>query len=239
MSGTPPLPRIRLSGRSFLAITLTPEGPLVEWLQALDAQISRSAGFFAGKPVILDMARLTDDTPNLAHLKAALEERGIRIIAIENGNRDWAAVAEWDWPESIAGGRSSGDIKIAEEPSEEKTEEIPPSPASPSSLLIEDPVRSGQHIVWPDGDVIILGAVASGAEISAGGSIHVYGTLRGRAIAGLGGHSEARIYTRNMAAELVAIDGFYATAEEMETVHAGKPTQILLEGETLVFRPMV
>ncbi|MCX2563995.1 septum site-determining protein MinC [Acetobacter thailandicus] len=231
MSGTPSSPRIRLSGRSFLALTLTPEAPLVDWLQALDAQISRSAGFFSGKPIILDLACLAENTPHLADLKSALEERGINIIAIENGNREWASVADWGWPESLVGGRSSGEVKIPDE-----TTPPPPPQAVASSLLIEDPVRSGQHIVWPDGDVIILGAVASGAEISAGGSIHIYGALRGRAIAGLGGHPEARIYARVLEAELVAIDGFYATAEEMETAPAGKPTQVLLEGETLVFR---
>ncbi|OUJ04485.1 septum site-determining protein MinC [Acetobacter cibinongensis] len=227
MSGTSSLPRIRLSGRSFLALTLTPEAPLVDWLEALDAQLARSAGFFSGKPIILDLSRVTADTPNLPYLKTALEERGVRIIGIENGDRDWPAVAEWDWPESFVGGRASGEMDVPEE-------NIPPPP--PTSLLIEEPVRSGQHIVWPDGDVIILGSVSSGAEVSAGGSIHIYGALRGRAIAGIGGHANARIFTRHLAAELVAIDGFYATAEEMGAEHNGKPAQVLLDGETIVFR---
>ncbi|MGO2959115.1 MAG: septum site-determining protein MinC [Acetobacter sp.] len=227
MSGTSSLPRIRLSGRSFLALTLTPEAPLVDWLNALDAQLARSAGFFSGKPIILDLSRVTADTPNLPYLKSALEERGVRIIGIENGDRDWPAFADWEWPESFVGGRSSGEMEVPEE-------NIPPPP--PTSLLIEEPVRSGQHIVWPDGDVIILGSVSSGAEVSAGGSIHIYGALRGRAIAGIGGHANARIFTRHLAAELVAIDGFYATAEEMGADHNGKPTQVLLDGETIVFR---
>ncbi len=231
MSGThPPLPRIRMSGRSFLALTLTPEAPLEDWLVALDHQITRSVGFFAGKPVILDLSMMQADTPNLAFLLPALKERGIRVLGIENGNRSWPAVADWDWPESPVGGRSSGPITAPEEE--------PEGPPEPTTLLIEDPVRSGQHIVWPDGDVVILGAVASGAEVSAGGSIHVYGALRGRAIAGIGGHSNARIYTRNLAAELVAIDGFYATAEEMDPACTEKPAQVLLSGEALLFRPL-
>lgn len=231
MSGKPPSPpRIRLSGRSFLALTLTPEAPLEDWLQALDQQLARSAGFFAGKPIILDLSLLDEHTPNLTYLKSALEERGVRIIGIEGGNRAWPAVADWDWPESFVGGRASGEMEAPED-------DVPPPPG-PSTLLLEEPVRSGQHIVWPDGDVVILGSVASGAEVSAGGSIHVYGALRGRAIAGIGGHANARIFTRHLEAELVAIDGFYATAEEMDAERNGKPTQVILTGETLTFVPM-
>lgn len=229
MSGTSSLPRIRLSGRSFLALNLTPEAPLADWLNALDAQLARSAGFFAGKPIILDLSRVTADTPHLSFLKSALEERGVRVISIENGDPSWPAVAEWEWPQSLAGGRSSGEMEAPEKES---------PPPQPSTLLLEEPVRSGQHVVWPNGDVIILGSIASGAEVSAGGSIHVYGALRGRAIAGIGGNAAARIFTRHMAAELVAIDGFYATAEEMGAEHNSKPVQVFLDEETLKFKSM-
>lgn len=228
---TPSLPRIRISGRSFLALTLTPEAPLEDWLSALDHQIARSAGFFAGKPIILDLGTLTEQTPHLADLLPALKERGIRVIGIEGGDRSWPAVEGWDWPEGFAGGRASGEMAVPEE-------EAPEAPVS-RTLIVENPVRSGQHVVWPDGDVVILGAVASGAEVSAGGSIHVYGALRGRAIAGIGGHADARIFTRALEAELVAIDGFYATAEEMDASQTSKPTQVALSGETLAFFPLL
>ena len=75
-------------------------------------------------------------------------------------------------------------------------------------------MRSGQSVVFPEGDVTVLGSVGSGAEIVAGGSIHVYGTLRGRAMAGVNGNSAARIYCQKIEAELLAIDGYYQTAEE-------------------------
>ncbi len=84
-----------------------------------------------------------------------------------------------------------------------------------NSLLIDQPVRSGQSIVFEKGDVTIVGSVASGAEVIAGGSIHVYGTLRGRAIAGLTGNNRARIFCRKLEAELLAIDGVYQTADDM------------------------
>lgn len=112
---TSPLPRIRISGRSFLALTLTPEAPLEDWLSALDHQITRSAGFFAGKPIILDLGMLDAETEHLAGLLSALKDRGIRVIGIEGGDRNWPALAAWEWPESFAGGRASAEMDIPED----------------------------------------------------------------------------------------------------------------------------
>ncbi|MBX0343679.1 septum site-determining protein MinC [Acetobacter sp. TBRC 12305] len=221
-----------MSGRSFLALTLTPEAPLADWLAALDQQIARSVGFFAGKPVIIDLALMQAETPDLAGLMPALKERGIRVLGLEGGDRTWAAAAKWDWPESPVSGRTPAPT------AEPATPDTQPAPPVSTPLVLEESVRSGQHIVWPEGDIVIMGSVASGAEVSAGGSVHVYGALRGRAIAGIGGHAQARIYTQKLAAELVAIDGFYATAEEMDPACAEKPTQVFLSGETLVFKTL-
>lgn len=102
-----------------------------------------------------------------------------------------------------------------------------------ASLLIEDPVRSGASVFFPQGDVTVLGSVASGAEIMAGGSIHVYGALRGRAIAGCGGNPRARIFCRRMEAELLAIDGLYKTTEDLAPELRGKPIQAWLEGDAM------
>ena len=93
-------------------------------------------------------------------------------------------------------------------------------PRRKPSLLIDHPVRSGQSIVFEKGDVTVVGSVASGAEVIAGGSIHVYGALRGRAIAGLTGNNRARIFCRRLEAELLAIDGVYQTADDMERAAA-------------------
>ena len=94
-------------------------------------------------------------------------------------------------------------------------------------------MRSGQSIVFPDGDVTVVGSVASGAEIVAGGSIHVYGTLRGRAMAGVNGNASARIYCHKMEAELLAIDGYYQTAEEIPDALRDRPVQALLDGNIM------
>ncbi|QEO16348.1 septum site-determining protein MinC [Acetobacter vaccinii] len=228
MSSTPPLPRIRMSGRSFLALTLTPEAPLADWLAAFDQQVARSVGFFTGKPVVLDLSLMQPDTPDLAELLPALQARNLRVLGMEGGDRTWPAFAGWDWVDSPVGGRASGPINAPDDP----------PPPAPATLFVEETVRSGQHIIWPEGDVVIFGSVSSGAEVTAGGSVHIHGALRGRAIAGIGGHASSRILTRLLDAELVAIDGFYATADEMDPACLGKAAQVLLAGETLTFRPL-
>src|SRR5262249_53557514 len=108
-----------------------------------------------------------------------------------------------------------------------------PRPKEPSSLLIETPIRSGQSIAFPAGDVIVLGSVSSGAEIVAGGSIHVYGALRGRAMAGSTGNTRARIFCSRNEAELISIDGYYRTAEQMDAHLRGRPTQCRLQDRVL------
>jgi septum site-determining protein MinC len=94
-------------------------------------------------------------------------------------------------------------------------------------------MRSGQYIEHLDGDVIVVGSVASGAEIVAGGSIHVYGRLRGRAIAGAG-YPRARIFCRKLEAELLSIDGLYLTADDMEASLRGRSVQVRLDGDSLL-----
>jgi septum site-determining protein MinC len=89
-------------------------------------------------------------------------------------------------------------------------------------------------VIFNEGDVTVVGSVASGAEIIAGGSIHVYGALRGRAIAGVSGQSGARIYCRKLEAELLAIDGLYKTAEEIDPGLWGRPAQARLEGDAML-----
>ena len=101
------------------------------------------------------------------------------------------------------------------------------------TLILETPVRSGQSVFHPHGDVIVLGSVGSGSEIIAAGSIHIYGTLRGRAIAGAMGNSKARIFCQKNEAELLAVDGWYRTADDMEASTRGRPTQAYLENDVI------
>jgi septum site-determining protein MinC len=102
-----------------------------------------------------------------------------------------------------------------------------------ATLLLDEPIRSGQSIFFPDGDVTVLGSVGSGAELIAGGSIHIYGTLRGRAMAGSQGNARARIFCSKIEAELLAIDGHYLTADLMDKRLRDRPVQAWLEGNAV------
>jgi septum site-determining protein MinC len=218
---------VRLKGRSYLAFVFSPVVPIMEWLEDIDATLARSPGFFAGKPVVLDLATVDLSGSAIAHLVMSLEKRSIRVLGIEgcDGSR-----LTQNMPPLLTGGRHAPVQQV--EP--EKPEVKPPS----TSLLLDTPVRSGQSIVFPDGDVTIVGSVASGAEIVAGGSIHVYGTLRGRAMAGVNGNSSARIYCHKMEAELLAIDGYYQTAEEIPDALRDRPVQALLDGHVMRITPL-
>ena len=218
---------VRLRGRSYLAFVFSPVVPIMEWLEDIDATLSRSPGFFLGKPVVLDLSTVDLSGSAITHLVMSLEKRSIRVLGIEGCE---AARLTQTMPPLLTGGRHAPVQQI--EP--EKPEVKPPA----ASLLLDSPVRSGQSIVFPDGDVTVVGSVASGAEIVAGGSIHVYGTLRGRAMAGVNGNSSARIYCHKMEAELLAIDGYYQTAEEIPDALRNRPVQALLEGNVMRVTPL-
>ncbi len=226
-SGEPERQPIRLRGRSYLAFVFAPVVPVMEWLAELDATLSRSPGFFVGKPVVLDLSGVELSRSAIAHLIVTLERKNIRILGIEGVD---AALLTPTMPPPLTGGRGCAVQHLAAEKPEVKS--------APASLLLDSPVRSGQSIVFPDGDVTVLGSVGSGAEIVAGGSIHVYGALRGRAMAGVNGNSSARIFCGKIEAELLAIDGFYQTAEELDAALRNRPAQAWLEGDIMRITPL-
>ena len=209
-----------------MALVLAPEPPVEDWLDALDAQINRSPSFFAGRPVVLDLGALPSEQPDVAGLLQRLNSRGIRIIGTEGAHPSWQGLEAWA-PLHANGTRPARPIDVPDERRPAQTQDG-------ASLLIDQPVRSGQSIVFERGDVTIVGSVASGAEVIAGGSIHVYGTLRGRAIAGLTGNNRARIFCRKLEAELLAIDGVYQTADDMNAKLRGKAVQAWLAGEAMM-----
>ena len=225
----PKIQPVRLRGRSYVAFVFAPAVPIVDWLTEIDETLSRSPGFFVGKPVVLDLSAVDLSRPAISHLLLSLEKRNIRVLGIEGVD---AARLASNMPPLLSGGRGC----VVPQPCEQKAEAPPPAP--PTSLMLDHPVRSGQSIVFPEGDVTVVGSVASGAEIVAGGSIHIYGTLRGRAMAGINGNAAARIYCQKIEAELLAIDGFYRTAEEFDAALRNRPAQAWLEGETLRITPL-
>jgi septum site-determining protein MinC len=215
---------VRLRGRSYVAFVFVPTVPIQDWLLEIDATIARSPGFFAGRPVVVDLSSVDLSQSGINHLLTSLQDRNIRVLGIEGVEEARLTPA---MPPLLSGGRSCVIEPTAPKKPEAKAE------TKPTSLLLESPVRSGQTIIFPEGDVTILGSVGSGAEVVAGGSIHIYGALRGRAMAGVNGHASARIYCQKIEAELLAIDGFYQTADDIDAALRGRPAQAWLEGSTM------
>ncbi len=220
-----------------MALVLAPEAPLPNWLAALDAQMARAPTFFDGRPVLADLGALPVGTPDVAGFLSGLEERGIRIIGTEGAHPSWQGVERWGRPFPAAG-KPGRPIAIPENvpkggPPKPESPTMHSAPVEPGSLLIDQPIRSGQSVVFEKGDVTVMGSIGSGAEVMAGGSIHVYGAIRGRAIAGLAGNPKARIFCRKLQAELLAIDGVYQTADDMPGTLIGRAVQAWLEGEQM------
>ena len=234
---------IRIKGRSFLAVVLSPDLPFDDWLARLDDLAARSAGFFLGRPVVLDVTDLPIDRAQLKELLAEFSQRNVSIMGIEGAR---PSILGQGMPPALKGGRPVSDEAVAKEP----VIELQNNPADSKSAIVEsrqplqsiiirEPVRSGQSVIFPEGDVTVIGSVASGAEIIAGGSVHIYGTLRGRAMAGSVGNASARIFCRKMEAELLAIDGIYKMAEDMAPSLRGKPVQLWLEGDTIMAETLI
>jgi hypothetical protein len=159
----------RFLGRSFLALVFSPEPPVPAWLDELDLWLRRSTGFFAEKPVVLDLSRLSLSRVEYDALIADLRSRRIRVISVEGVDASWRGP---DLGPLGNGGRSNAmvDLPAADAPLPEanpvpQPEPISdPAPGEPASLLIDVPVRSGQTVFFPEGDVTVIGSVASGYD---------------------------------------------------------------------------
>lgn len=214
------LPTIRIRGRSFMAMVLAPEFPFADWFAALDRQLAGSPGFFADRPVVVDLAGVLEvvGKESLPVALDGLAARGLRIVGVEGVPSGRLAGTRWaETPTSLHG----REVALTPRPGRPTESTV----AAGASLLIDRPVRSGQSIVFEDGDVIVVGPVASGAEVIAGGSVHVYGALRGRAIAGLKTIG-SRIFCRRMEAEMVGVDALYRTAETWGEGLHGRAVQV-------------
>jgi septum site-determining protein MinC len=209
-------PAVQLRGRSFMALVMTPQAPLVGWFASLDAQLRDTAGLFADRPVVVDLSRIAaEGRDTVLILLDGLETRGLRIIGLEGAGPQLLAATHWERLPTQLHGREAPEVR-----------KPGPTPVPPPSLLIDGPVRSGRSVVFEAGDITVVGAVASGAEVIAGGSIHIYGALRGRAIAGHSLGAAARIFCGRMEAEMVGIERLYRTAEHWGPDLHGRPAQL-------------
>ncbi len=208
-------------------------------VSALDELLETHRDFFAAKiPVVLDLSDGAPENQTQLHqLINALKKLGLLPCAVvgDEAVRAQAILAglgvfgQQDAHRQTATAAPDASIR---------PQESGPRPSWPLRV-VKGQVRSGQQIHAPSSDIVVLGSVNAGAEVMADGSIHVYGVLRGRALAGARGNQEARIFCHALEAELVAIAGFYLTAEELDVASHGKPSCIRLEDETLVVEAFV
>lgn len=197
----------------------------------LGEQLGRTPQFFSGAPMVLDLAQAPglQDPARLRDLVDRLRQRELRVFGVQN-----AAVDAWVLQDlgliPVSTGR---DAPIARDPAPAPTAPAPVPPRPAENKVVRSPVRSGQMIVADQGDLTVIGSVASGAELIAAGNIHVYGTLRGRAMAGCHGDENAHIFCQSLDAELVAIAGLYQTSETLDQAARDRCTHIYLENEKL------
>jgi septum site-determining protein MinC len=197
----------------------------------LEQQVRRSPRFFLNAPVVLDLSA-AEGFASATDLGAAREILGrhtLRLVGVQNASPEQIEAAAAAGLASFAPNPAQPPRRTAREPSV-----APPPPAAAGrTLLVTQPVRSGTQIYARGGDLIVTAAVSPGAEIMADGNIHVYGALRGRALAGAAGDAEARIFCSRFEAELVSIAGRYLVSEQLPPEERGLAVQIALVDDRL------
>lgn len=215
--------------------------------EALDAQLADSPDFFEQEPVVIDLSLLQeaqdDGDIDFAALRGLLARHQTQPIAVRGGNDAQHAAARAAGL-SVAAMSAAPAPRAPAPPAEPPASEAPqivrevPVPAN-GTLLIDKPLRSGQQVYARGGDVVVTAVVSFGAEVIADGNVHVYAPLRGKAIAGARGNTEARIFSTCMEAQLVAVAGIYRTNEvPLPDTVLGKPAQVRLDGKKISIDPI-
>ena len=212
--------------------------------QQLQEKINLAPEFFRNSPLVLDLQEINKQglDINIAELTGIIRKAGLFPVGMRGGNvQQNKQVLELLIPVySIHSGGVS-----AENKKQKTITPVPvPEPKTDTDIdvaettLITQPIRSGQRI-YAAGDLVILAQVSAGAEIMAEGNIHVYNTLRGRALAGVRGNTEARIFCFDLQAELISIAGNYKVSEDLDDTVRNKPVQIYLQDQALIIKDIV
>jgi septum site-determining protein MinC len=201
----------------------------------LQQRLGETPNFFGDDPVVVDLAPLREREEPIAFadIVAALRAHRMRPSLVTGGSEQQMADA------LAAGLAAAPDAVPAPKARAVEVEVIREVPVHVPTLIVDKPLRSGQQAYAKGGDLIVHAAVNAGAEVLADGNVHVYGPLRGKAIAGSRGNTEARIFTTCLEAELIAIAGVYRTTETpLPKDVAGKPAQVRLVDGVLVMTPL-
>lgn len=230
-------PALTMRGGSFpVAVAHLASADLDAIACALAAKVEQAAALFRNAPVVIDLDEVGDAPLEMAALLDVLRQHGLIPIAVRHGNEAQHAAAQRAGLGVLHGGRTSA--AEAPAPVAPAPTAVPPASRHPGRIITQ-PVRSGQRVVATDGDLVILAPVSTGAEVLAAGNVHVYGPLRGRAMAGFLGDRSARIFTLALEAELVAIAGVYrAIEDDLPEDVQHQPAQVSLEGDRLIIAPL-
>lgn len=198
----------------------------------LAEKIKQAPSFFNNTPVVIDLEALADSKEGVDFkgLYELLRGRGMIPVGIRNGSPKQHAAARRAGLPVLPESRAAGGVKKLEPPE--------PPPVLARARVIAHSVRSGQEVYAADGDLIVLGAVSAGADVMADGNIHVYGPLRGRALAGVKGDVDTWIFCQLLEAQLVSIAGRYEVYAQLGASERGKAVQIHLREERLIIEPL-
>jgi septum site-determining protein MinC len=237
--GLPEAFRLRASNYSLLTLRLI-SGRAEEVLPALGDQFRRAPGFLRFAPIAIGLDDLAEGEVEFAALVAGLRALEIMPIGVVGGTQPQrAAAAVAGLPALRPTGQKDSEVELTTPaPAEAPAPAEPIRAAMPRTMLVTQNVRAGQRIYAQGSDLIVMGQVNAGAEVLADGNIHIYGPLRGRAVAGAAEDVEARVFALNFDPELVAIAGFYAVREGFGASIIGKATAVRLDGEQLRFEPL-
>ena len=240
-------PAIELKGSLFtLSVLHLLENDLQQLSQALEQKIAQAPSFFYRAPVVVNISKLTDQPIDFSVLKTTIEQMDLVLVGISGGsneqkqqakNQGLAVLSHSQDKATVPSPNESpneNDVKVVEKIVEKTVEKIVTKPTYQAAKVVRNNVRSGQQIYAQGTDLIIIGSVGHGAEVIADGNIHVYGTLRGKAIAGAKGDSDAKIYCQNIQADLVSINGNYMMSEALQDILWQKPATIELCEDKLV-----
>jgi septum site-determining protein MinC len=204
-------------------------------------KISQAPGFFKDVPLIISLEKYEGMDSNLDFFSiiGTCRRHNIHVVGVRGGNENHRRMARGA-SLALIPGTSARDKDHATEapPPEPIAKPIPAPVVAVPARIISQPVRSGQQVCAAEGDLVILAPVQPGAEVMAAGNIHVYGPLRGRAMAGVNGDENARIFCQSLEAELVSIAGHYKISEDLQGSGWKSAVQLQLRDDLMVVTPL-
>ena len=217
----------------------------------LSAKLAQAPAFFLQAPIVLNLGDVSQ-VPDFVSLKNLFTELKLVLVGVTAANPEQKTAAHAAGLAVLQAGKANVKTQTSAAPQQPATLNAPEAPDNANSShsaatvtvamdskVVEQTVRSGQQIYAKGTDLIVKGAVGAGAEVIADGNIHIYGSLRGKAIAGAGGDTSKRIYCYNLQAELVSIAGNYWLSDSLQGKFWGKSACIKMQDDSLVISELV